>query len=446
MEFKMVTLNLIGSCITRDIFRIGDTAQRFKILKFCQFSSPASFCEPEKIKITQDELSTFCNCSNFTKRCLCHDINKSVLSAISGNPSDYLMIDLCELRFSYYRINLKNGDSFIVTATKYMKELLENDSFRKFLQIENIETDIELSDDFIRNKLTEFARFIQENYTPKQVILVRNLPVWRHINDNKKCFEDFWIPNINKTRAKLNKFYDYFQTLLPEIHVVTMPSICLGNSLHLWKRDPLHFVDEYYEYLYKAVEIIVENHHNEVYALTQLKDTYSTLFYYYAEAKKYEYYTSSQTPPDNILRNGDFRIVDNSLGDWKISCSKNSSFDLSTKRLASGNTDHEWVVLSQVLDSIVEGRQITCSIDFMTDEISTLNLAVTRKSDDVESFLIARQITSYGDRMIFSLTFDMPSSNDINDTFLLKIYINKPSHEARIYRAKVEIGSTSSLL
>ena len=442
----MITLNLIGSCITRDLFRIGDTAQRFKILKFCQFSSPASFCESENIRITPDELSNFCNNHNFTKRCLCHDINKSVLSAISSNPSDYLIIDLCELRFKYYRINLKNGDSFIVTATKYLKELIENDLFRKFLQIDNIETDIELSDDVIQNKLAEYARFIQEHYAPKQVILIRNLPVWRHINDSKKCFEEFWIPNIYKTRIKLNKFYDYFQTLLPEIHIVTMPEHCLGNALHLWKRDPLHFVDEYYEYLYKAVEIIVENRHNEVQALTQLKDTYSKLFYYYEQSKKYEYYISSQTLSDNILRNGSFQIINNTLNDWKTSSSKNSSFNLTTKQLESGNSDHEWVILSQTLDNaIVGGKRLTCSIDFMTDEISTINLAVTRKSGDVETYLIARQINSYGERMIFSLSLNMPNSNDTDDKFLLKIYINKPLHKATIYRAKAEIGSIGSL-
>lgn len=444
----MITFNILGCCILRDIFRIADKIQKFKVTKFYQSTGPISFCEVPKNRISQEILGNNFEWTNFVKKCVCADINKTVLADIEGTPSDYLLLDLCELRFRNCKINLQKGDSFFVTQTKYINSILENKDFCNFLGIQSFETDIELDECEIENYLHVFVRFIKEHYKQQQVILVKNLPVWRHLDDEKLCFEEYWIPGITKVREKLEKYYMYIQKLMPEIHIIDMPNPCLGNALHTWGMAPLHFVDEYYQYLYKAIEIITESHSDEKKDLRELRDFYSQYFSKLEKLKRFEYYIAKQPLPQNILQNGELTVNEKGeLSGWRSSCSKGSFYSAKEKIISCGNEQNNWAILSQnILIGEVRGKTITFSVEFKTEGESVLNFALCYNDEaGKQVYLFSKQVSSYGERTVYSATVEIPADFNCVEILKFMLYTNKSFHKAAVYKVKAEEGKVSTL-
>lgn len=253
----MKNINILGCCILRDVFRIADKEQKYKVNKFYQSVSPLSITEspPKSLRITPEDLSAF-GWSNFVKRNVCADFNKNIVSVYSENTSDFLIIDLCELRFEIVTVTLKDGQKFYLTKTIHINELLENIDKVSILDGANIEYPTPISDDVILECLTEYMAFLKKSYSEKNIILVRNVMYYKGIDEEKKCFFEFHNRNTLNQRKRLNKFYDYIEQLCPEINVIRMPDNCLCYAQHLWGKSFLHFCDEYYIYLYKAIEVI----------------------------------------------------------------------------------------------------------------------------------------------------------------------------------------------
>lgn len=268
------------------------------------------------------------------------------------------------------------------------------------------------------------------------------------MNDEENCFEESWIPGVTKMRLKLEKYYDYFQNLLTGIHIVEMPKNCIGNAQHLWGRDTLHFVDEYYQYLYKAIEIITENHSDEEAKLQELRSFYSQQFYNLEKYKRLVYYIAKQKPPENILQNAEFVIDEKGLvSGWKVSCSKKSIYDAKEKMLKCGKENNNWAILSQKIDKErIIGKTITFSIEFMTEGVSVLNFALElNDSINGKTYLFNKQISSYGERKIYSTTIDIPIKVNTLDEFRFLFYTNKPLQQAIVYKVKAEENTISSL-
>lgn len=441
------TFNLLGCCVIRDAFRIGDIHQKYKVLKFYQFTNPISFCQKSKIRLAQEDFTGWFDWANFIKKCVCADINKTVLDDIAATPSDFLLIDLCELRFKNCKLNLQGEDEFLVTQTKYINEIIENKDFLRSVGVKSYSTDLELSEQETIRYLDEFVRRIKQYYDEKQIVLVKNLPVWRHLNDQQHCFEEFWIPAITKMRNALEKYYEYLQKRMPDIHVISMPEYVLGDSLHLWGKDSLHFVDEYYKYLFAAIDIITGRHADEISELQELQNIYSRYFYNLDKLKRFEYYMAAQRLPDNILFNGDLNVSkEGRLNEWKNSCSKDSVYIAQEKTLKCGNEVKTWaVILQKIASDRVRGKKITFTIDFETDPESMLNMAIRCKEGNEKIYLMNKQINSYGERKTYSVTVDFPADLDETNETEFMLYINKPLHQAKIYRVKAEEGEVSTM-
>lgn len=75
--------------------------------------------------------------------------------------------------------------------------------------------------------------------------------------------------------------FDYVKEYLKGCHIIEFPDNVVGDINHKWGRALLHYVQEYYDYALKAVDIITQNtdgNVDEKVALEQLKVSYEKYY------------------------------------------------------------------------------------------------------------------------------------------------------------------------
>lgn len=451
---KPITLNLIGCCIIRDLFRIADKNQKYKIVKFIQSVSPFSFCDEKQnvTRITPDELFCFDDWSNFSKRNFCIDACKTVFSLIQEAPTDYIIIDLCELRFRHCKITLASGDTFYMTKNKYTTEFLKNDTAVGNFKVASHEDDLIVSDDEIYASLDKYIKFIKSCYSPEKVILIENLPARVHIDENNKTFFEYSASATASIRNSLLKYYDYFKNNFNGINVIEFPVNALGNINHTWGKDPLHFVDDYYEYLFQAVQIIVSNSSNENIALAALKASYEKYFASLQREKRMEYYICRNCQQNILIHNGKIEVQEgNLITPWHLSCSDGSSYDIISKVLACGSKlDNCWAMLSQDIPAEqLYGKEVTLSVHFRSEDASYVNLALyykTTGSVHKHVYVYSKRFYSYGLDIILHDTIKFPESiTDVPQYIIFAVYANEKNSKVHLHEVKLELGGESTL-
>ena len=203
-----ISFNIIGCCVCRDIFRLNPD-ENFNVDKFVQFVSPLSIIDETKDEniLSAEELGIF-DWTNFCKRNFCFDINKGQVEnfVFNNGLSDYLILDLCELRFKFAKLIFPNGKENFVTRTKYLN--LFADNFSKFNNFTNCKLkDIELSDDELFNSLEKYINLIKKYYKEEQIILIENYPTQKHLDDEKNEIFKYYPNSIIKTKNLLEKCY-----------------------------------------------------------------------------------------------------------------------------------------------------------------------------------------------------------------------------------------------
>ena len=93
----MATYNILGSCICRDLFGFQEN-NKHEVLTFLQATTALTwFCyddKPSRI-MGLDFYNDVEGLSNFQKRCLVHDYNKTVLEQFT-KKADYFITDMTE--------------------------------------------------------------------------------------------------------------------------------------------------------------------------------------------------------------------------------------------------------------------------------------------------------------------------------------------------------------
>ena len=189
----MVTINILGCCICRDIFRINDHPEKYKVNKFIQSVSPVSIVEKERSRevLSMNSLDYFTQRSNFAKRNILHDFNKTVKETIATSPSDYLIVDLCELRFQMVRATLPDGYEFLLTRTVHVGEVLA--ARNKVPELAGVDfCDIfEMDLEEVYKYLKLYAEFLKQNYEESKIILIKNYPSAVHLDDKSNSMHTF---------------------------------------------------------------------------------------------------------------------------------------------------------------------------------------------------------------------------------------------------------------
>lgn len=224
---------ILGSCVTRDIFRLH--GQGIKIVDYyARTSYPSLVSNPYHIDFNEIALD-----SQFQKRNVQRDFEKSFWKDIGKTQIDILMLDLIDERFNL----LKKGDTFITKSAE-----LVNSGFLALHKDEFVEIPRN------RYKLEDWAecchKFVERIkclVDPERIVITKTEWALKLINDNE-CLVDYDQPLLNSYKQYngiINKYYDILIGDLPEATILESP-YTISSKKHIWGLSPVHYIDDWY--------------------------------------------------------------------------------------------------------------------------------------------------------------------------------------------------------
>ena len=218
-----ITISALGSCITRDTFRICDSAQRFHRVKNVGFISPISMCAKIDEPIEELEKSIQkSNISNFEKRNILLDLEGQAFTYLKSEKAEYLILDLIEMRLPI----LKKDNNMVTIRGQSMEATLT----RKFLTSKggyHLIWSQDFAIDEVRSYLDIFCENIRSNWDSDKIILIGSQGARcirgenGHI-ENNELFEKSYDKYFLKKTGFFKKINDYVAQKL-KCHYIQMP-------------------------------------------------------------------------------------------------------------------------------------------------------------------------------------------------------------------------------
>ncbi|MBV2208071.1 MAG: hypothetical protein KUL77_00715 [Thermomonas sp.] len=222
---------IFGSCNSRDPFT-HEESNNFHLVDYFARSSFASL-SGKKIDFDLD-LSGIN--SNFQKRMVFADANKTFLDAISNKDFDYLVIDFTDDRFDI--LELQNG-SLITLSAEFRKTLQSNKSLpSQHKIIKGFSEEFFLK--WVSGWTTLRKALKQTNQLSKVLINCIN---WSKFDNCNEFFSNSQYINI--ANSDLNRKYNFLTSELNSNQFIKYPEeLFVSDSKHRWGRTPFHFKKE----------------------------------------------------------------------------------------------------------------------------------------------------------------------------------------------------------
>ncbi len=232
-------IHIIGSCTTRDIFRV--LMKDNLVGKYSSRSSLISRVSPP-LKYDLEPHLNYLK-SNWQQRMVRQDFEKNGLH-LKEYTNGMLIIDFIDERLQLFSIN----DTCVTKSPEFV-----NCGLGKVLKgskkiSRGSHHDFKLWVDACQ----KFTKLIPE-YIRKKTILHRAFYADRYLqNGNYFDFEDQdKIKIINKN---LLYYYDTFESIFNPGYIIEIPhNKIVADPNHLWKLDPFHYVNKYYEECYEQI-------------------------------------------------------------------------------------------------------------------------------------------------------------------------------------------------
>ncbi len=247
------TISVLGACVSRDIFGIA-RPDSYDIPRCVTIASPISMVldKPNDGYCADVEKMSDINISGYMKRTIMLDCNKKVFDYLAQKKSNYLIFDVADIRFNIESFN-KSGIN--VTMNEHYKRNL--DKFRDLFGNDGtVIKSFDFSDEEIEKYINLYVDNILNIYKPEEIIFNEYYCVKDYLS-RKNAIEHLkyeeYIVNANRLISVAVKI---IKKRIPECHIIKMPENCISDEKHKWGRSSLHYVDLFYEYAGKAVDII----------------------------------------------------------------------------------------------------------------------------------------------------------------------------------------------
>lgn len=250
----MKSFNVMGDCVSRDILELGGV----KVSQYHAFSSPLSICsEKSEVIMTSDDLKDIIGkkYSNFVKRCMVSDFNKTVLDYVFEKKSDYFVLDVLDARHPLlvkgnHCITMTNRFEKIkhlvpahIGLDEYKEMLPENDNMEHWKECIGI-----------------IAAKIRKHYAVDQIILNEHYGVMQYMAGSViKNFSVSIIDNAKRYNILVKKLFDILRSELEGCHIIEFPDNVMATADHKWGLAELHYHDIYYDYGINAVKVILQD-------------------------------------------------------------------------------------------------------------------------------------------------------------------------------------------
>ena len=281
----MKTINILGSCVSRDSFGMFENDGGFHIERCVTNSGLFSLCSPKLSETPICCEEDFPNSRHYHQRCGTLDINKNVFEYINEVDADYIMIDLGTL-FSrnVMQVQLTNEtDPEHFTYITKTPALIENADFLNRAPFTVLKIFNSCDDEFtLMAFVYEYAEMLRKHFEPKKLIFLELRLAEKYIDSDGKI--QFFKSEIlvNKKNKYLQAAYSILKQMIPEAHVIKFPNTeVIGNGQHKWGLGTLHYVTEYYSYVLDSVRAIAYagDRDGEKIMLKSIRAVYESLLY-----------------------------------------------------------------------------------------------------------------------------------------------------------------------
>ncbi|MBR6911007.1 MAG: sel1 repeat family protein [Candidatus Methanomethylophilaceae archaeon] len=248
----MTSVDIYGTCVTRDAFAFYGE-ESFTIKNYVQGINIYSLMTPnegqfQNIHLEDEDFNEVS--SAFMRRMHYYSFNKDFIDIFFNSSSEYLIVDLRAFSYDIIELKTSNGDRALVERN-YSKRIAEA---LKRRGIEVTQSVLVPPIDDIKKKITLFFNIMEKRY-PNKIIINQVIESSSHLTSNGICQPYDSIP-IEKIKAEMDWFlfivtnYDYPYIKNP------FPSI--SDDLHKWGPERVHFVSEYYDYVIKSIQSIID--------------------------------------------------------------------------------------------------------------------------------------------------------------------------------------------
>jgi len=254
---KKATINMLGSCIIRDVFGLHENDGDYEIRQFLNFISPLTMFD-KAVPVDEEGLRSFDAgkiCKKWQIKCVFYDMTRRAYDYIRQQDSDWFITDAAPLRYDL--VQFKGGELCCRSNNKLFN-ILE----RKHIcpPIEKILSCDEMSFEEIRRRLEKYAEAVLRIYPPEKIILVEVKKVDLFYNPETGNIYQFEKLHGHRIQNKIMQFsFEVLCEAFRGCHIIRMPDYMMGNELHKWGKEPLHYTMEYYDYCLEACNIITAN-------------------------------------------------------------------------------------------------------------------------------------------------------------------------------------------
>ena len=255
----MATFNMLGCCVSRDIFSMhkndgGHQINQF-VNEFSPFFSFENGLEIDYDKYNNVDISSIS--SNFVKRCTYLDITKNIFNYIKKKNSDYLIVDTGAVRTGY--VVFENGITSYAgrISKKIIGYMVEQGIFPSPYEYLNFDY---MSLREVEIRTIKYCNELKKMYAVEKIILNEIQHGFLLVDrKNKKIttFSDAY--ELKKKNRLMSYVFEIMKRELKGCHVIQMLHNVMCDKYHYLGWAPLHFTKGYYDYGLEAINIIISS-------------------------------------------------------------------------------------------------------------------------------------------------------------------------------------------
>jgi hypothetical protein len=245
-------VTIFGSCVTRDVFDLAGKNDRVAHY-FARCSVVSAVSGPLALQEEEIKLS-----SEFQRRAVFYDFNKSFKNGAWLSDSDWLAIDFIDERLPILKYSADGDDgggACVTRSQEFVRGGLEAWGGGRFSSV-----NLSLKTRLWLDAVPEFVEIIKPLLRKRRVILHEAYFSAYYGKDGKT--EPFveraaWINTMNSVLAR---YYEKFKQLCgDDLHVIDLSGteFHCADPEHRWGLSPEHYVCAYYEEVFRRMEDII---------------------------------------------------------------------------------------------------------------------------------------------------------------------------------------------
>lgn len=247
---KKKTFDIIGSCVSRDLFSIPEAVNLDCKAYIARQSILSMMAEP--ISVEEGKLDSLT--SNFQRQMVLNDLRKTTFEILENSKSNFLIVDFIDERFKTARIS----NSYLTMSNELIQSGYLNG--RDFQVINTIKWNENVMEEELKPRVTKLAEKLCSIYKRSHIIIHMAKMVDNYLGKDGEIhkFTPNYIENNRKVNSLLSKMYGW---LIDEIFgvggVIDISQNYHADENHKWGLSTMHYQPEYYKDVVKEIEKIV---------------------------------------------------------------------------------------------------------------------------------------------------------------------------------------------